>query len=79
MADASVKIESKGQGRSQVTLDMSDDLIVRVQEQVKEVTGDNMGLDFASFVNNALIEYIKSDGWARVKQYMIEENTDGNN
>lgn len=72
--DNSVKIYPKGNGRSFVEFELSDVVIEKIFKEAQEVTGEAMGLDFASLVNNAVIEYLKSPEWADTKEYMQEQN-----
>ncbi|MGG1571561.1 hypothetical protein [Fictibacillus sp. NRS-1165] len=56
---------------------MHKSLIERVNKEVEEVSGDAMGLDFSSFVNNALLVYLNSEEWEQTKQHFIDQNKEG--
>jgi len=77
MEDKSVKIYPRGDGFSSVDFKMSAVLIERVLTEVESVSGKNVGLDFSFFMNNAVIEFIESDSWQRVKKSMQKDNSEG--
>lgn len=74
LLDDSVSIIPQGYCHSLVIFKMSDDLIISIQEQIQQVTGDNITVEFADFIHNALLEYLRSEEWRRARHNMIQMN-----
>lgn len=75
-AEVIISPSEKNHNKSSLQFDMAKNTVEAVQAEVKEVREKAGIVTFSNFVENAVLHYLDSEQWQRVKKGFLDSNND---